>query len=412
MRECRLVEFVFMKNNISYTCRIIRAAQHCNNGYGILILLFSLFSLFSDNTYAQGKAQHAHIGSNIMIEAKAGYGFLIPHKLEMEIFNAHFPSFEIGISKKTFGSSRWEFMYGYPVVGVALWYSNLGSSPYLGDAYALFPYINFPITPNKPTRLYFRTGIGLGYLTKHFDRLDNYKNIAIGSTLNAAVSLSLELRIRIMSRLHFNASMSLTHFSNGSMKTPNYGINIPSIYAGVAYKLSKENKYQKRKLLPKLYPYEFDGKKFFNIQLGGGIGYKNMNAEVGGSYMVYAGYVNVMKQVSFKSRLGIGFDVSYDGTDQKIVETENGVEDESSLPYIKTGGNVGWELMISKVSFMLNVGGYFSGKYQKEGGIYEKLSFLYYFNDHIYSSITLKAHYARADYITIGIGYNFNIKYY
>lgn len=347
-----------------------------------------------------------------MIEAKAGYGFLIPHKLEMEIFNAHFPSFEIGISKKTFGSSRWEFMYGYPIIGVALWYSNLGSSPYLGDAYALFPYINFPITPNKPTRLYFRTGIGLGYLTKHFDRLDNYKNIAIGSTLNAAVSLSLELRIRIISRLHLNANISLTHFSNGSMKTPNYGINIPSIYAGLAYKLSKENKYQKRKLLPKLYPYEFDGKKFFNIQLGGGIGYKNMNAEVGGSYMVYAGYVNVMKQVSFKSRVGIGFDVSYDGTDQKILETENGVEDESSLPYIKTGGNIGWELMISKVSFMLNVGGYFSGKYQGEGGIYEKLSFLYYFNDKIYSCITLKAHYARADYITIGIGYNFNIKYY
>lgn len=401
-----------MKNIKLHTCRNKRKNLHRIKAGGTLIVLLILSFSFSGNAFSQGTGRHAHIGSNLMIEGKAGYGFLIPHKLEMEIFNAHFPSFEISISKKTFGSSRWEYMYGYPIVGVALWYSNLGTSPYLGDAYALFPYINFPITPNKPTRLYFRAGLGLGYLTKHFDRLENYKNIAIGSHFNAAVNLSLELRIKIIRRLHLNASISLTHFSNGSMKTPNYGINIPSVNAGLAYQLSKENKYQRRKLLPELYPYEFDGKKFFNIQVGGGLGYKNMNAEVGGSYMVYAGYFNVMKQVSFKSRLGIGFDVSYDGTDKIIAETENGVEDVNSFPYIKTGGNIGWELMISRVSFMFNIGGYFSGKYQGEGGIYEKLGLLFYFNENIYSSVTLKAHYARADYITVGIGYNFNIKYY
>ncbi len=375
-------------------------------------LICMLLLLRPSDALSQSGRRHVNTGTNIMVEAKAGYGFLIPHRLEMEIFNSHFPSFEISISKQTFGGSRWEYMYAYPIIGLAYWYSNLGTSPYLGDAHAIYPYINFPITPQKSVRLYFRAGIGLGYLTKRFDRLDNYKNTAIGSHLNAAVSASLELRARIINRLYLTGSIALTHFSNGSMKTPNYGINIPSIYAGVAYKLSKENAYTRSKLLPELYPYEFDGKKWFQVQFGAGLGYKNTDAEAGGSYMVYAMYANILKQVSFKSRLGFGLDVSYDGTDRMILETSSGEKLDSFIPIVKTGGNLAWELMISRVSFVLNIGGYFSGQYKTEGGIYEKFAIRYYFNQSIYTSITLKAHYARADYITFGLGYNLNIKYY
>lgn len=361
--------------------------------------------------FAQNK-QHKHIQSNLMLEGKAAYGFLIPHRLEMESMNAHFPSFEINLSKKTDGQSRWEYMYDYPIVGMAYWYSNIGKSPYLGDAHALFPYINFALTPNKPTRIYFRTGVGLAYLTKSFHRIDNYKNIAVGSNLNAAVSISLELRARIMERMYLTASVGLMHFSNGSMKTPNYGLNIPSASAGFVYKLTKENPYKKSKILPELYPYEFDGKKFFQLQFGAGMGYKNMDAEIGGRYLVYAIYANIMKQVSFKNRFGISLDASYDGTDRAYLNYNSEEKEERFLPMVKTGGAAAWEVMISRVSLMFNVGVYFSGAYQSEGTIYEKLAIWYYFNQNIYASLTLKAHYARADYITFGLGYNLNIKYY
>ncbi len=379
----------------------------------ITVMCLCILMLFHpSDSFSQGGRKHGKSNTNIMIEGKAGYGFLIPHKLEMEIFNAHFPSFELSVSLKTFGKKRWEYMYGYPIVGIAYWYSNLGSSPYLGDAHAVFPYISFPITPNKTVRLYFRTGVGLGYLTKRFDRLENYKNIAIGSHFNAAVSISFELRARIIERLFLTGSIALTHFSNGSMKTPNYGINIPSIYAGLAYNITKPNPYTRSKLLPELYPYEFDGKKWFQVQFGAGLGYKNMDAEIGGKYMVYALYANVLKQVSFKSRVGIGLDVSYDGTDKKLVESSTGEELDSFIPIVKTGGTIAWELMISKVSLVFNIGGYFTGMYKTEGGIYEKLAIWYYFNENIFAALTLKAHYARADYITLGVGYNLNIKYY
>jgi hypothetical protein len=383
-----------------------------NTGNSLPLLVGALLLLCCHHALSQPGGRHEHIGSNMMVEAKAGYGFLIPHRLEMEIYSKHFPSFEISISKETYGGSRWEYMYDYPVIGVAYWYSALGSTPYLGSAHAIFPYINFPLSPNGPTRLYFRPGVGLGYLTKRFHRLDNYKNTAIGSHLNAAVSISLEIRSKIVDRLYFSGSLSLTHFSNGSIKTPNYGINIPSVNAGLAYKLSKDNPYMRSKLMPELYPYEFDGKKFFQLQFGAGMGYKNMEAEIGGKYLVYSLYTNILKQVSYKSRIGIGFDLSYDGTDRQIIEKGRGEELDSFWPVVKSGGNIAWEIMIDKVSLMFNIGGYFSGAYQGEGGIYEKLAIRYYLNPGLYASLTLKAHYARADYITLGMGYNLNIKYY
>ena len=375
-----------------------------------MILFLLLFTILSPLNAQQKR--HKHIGSNMMIEGRIGYGFLIPHRLEMEIFNAHFPTIEISLARLTDGRNRWEYMYGYPIAGIAYWYSTLGPAGPLGDAHAIYPYINFPLTRNGKTRLFFRGGVGLGYLTKHFDRLENYKNIAIGSSINAAVSMAFQVRTRIMNRLFLSGSISLNHFSNGSMKTPNYGINILAVNAGAIYLLSKENPYMKSKLMPELYPYEFDGKKFFQIQVGAGVGYKNMEAELGGSYGVLALYTNLLKQVSFKSRLGVGFDVSYDGTDVVLIEQGTGEELESIIPAIKTGGTFAWEFMISKVSLVFNLGGYFSGKYKSEGGIYEKLAIWYYFNSNVFTSLTLKAHYARADYITFGLGYNFNIKYY
>ncbi len=65
-------------------------------------------------------------------------------------------------------------MYNYPFIGLACWYSGLGGTKPLGSAIAVFPYINFPLLRTENFNLYFRTGAGLGYLTRKYDRYDNY----------------------------------------------------------------------------------------------------------------------------------------------------------------------------------------------------------------------------------------------
>ncbi len=232
-------------------------------------------------------AQHKLWGSNLLLEGRVNYGFMINHHLEMKIFNAHFPAFEINLGKETFGRERWEYMYGYPIIGVSYWYSQLGNSKYLGSANAVFPYVNYPIIRNGKHELNLRVGLGLAYLTERFDRLSNYKYIAIGSHVNAAINLMAEYRRRISPRMNAALGLSLMHFSNGSTKTPNYGINTPSINLAFAYRLSKENSFQSKKLTPGLYIFEFPGTKSIDLSIGATAAYKDMGSEYGQTFMIY-----------------------------------------------------------------------------------------------------------------------------
>jgi len=348
-----------------------------------------------------------------MLEGQVNYGFLIPHHIEMEIFNGHFPAFEISVVQKTFGRARWEYMYNFPLVGIAYWYSGLSDTPYLGNAHAVFPYINFPLNNGKKVKLFLRVGVGLGYLTKKFDRLENYKNIAIGSNINAAVNFLFQVRQRLSNRLTASLSLAFTHFSNGSMKSPNYGLNIPGVSAGIAYRLEKENPYYKQKLLPELSPFYFDGRKSVDLDVEGGFGYKDMMAEIGGRYLVFAASANLMKPISFKTKYGAVLDISYDGTDEQLIIMENGEEYlKSKFQLFQVGLGGVFELNMSKISMLGTVGLYVFTKYRGSGNIYQKVAIRYQFTKHLYSAITLKAHAGRADYISLGLGYKFNLIYY
>ncbi len=375
------------------------------------IIFLSLFILLSQNSFAQ--KEHKQLTANLMLEGQVYYGFLIPHHIEMEIYNGHFPAFEISIVQKTFGRARWEFMYNYPLVGISYWYSGLSDTPYLGDAHAIFPYINFPLNKGGKVHLFLRVGLGLGYLTKKFHRLDNYKNISIGSNFNAAVNFLFQVRQRLSKRFVLSFSLAFTHFSNGSMKSPNYGLNIPSVSAGLAYRLAKENPYYKQKLLPELSPFYFDGKKSVDLDVYAGFGYKDMLAEIGGRYLVFAASANLMKPISYKTKYGACFDLSYDGTDEELIIMKNG-EDylKNKMQLIQVGLGGVFELNMSKISFIGTLGLYVFTKYKGEGNIYQKVAMKYQFNQHWFSAITLKAHAGRADYITLGVGYKFNLIYY
>lgn len=376
----------------------------------ILILIFSAMA-FGTIEELNGQSRLRLFTSNLILENKIHYGFLIPHHREMEILNAHFSAYEFTISKATYGRTRWEYMYSYPVIGLAFWYSDLGNSPYIGYGTAIYPYINFPLRRDPDQAISFRLGVGLGYISKPFHRIENFKNIAIGSHINAVVNLMFEYSRRLGRRFVFSTGIGLTHFSNGAMKSPNFGINIPSVNAGLAFRLSRENPYLKSKLIPELYPYEFDGKKFFDLNLSLAFGMKDMEEMFGRSFNAWTFFGNIYKRISFKSKIGLGFDFSYDGSDLMILE-RNHVEYNNNMQIIRPGLNFAYEMVMSRFSIVANLGMYLSGKERSDGDAYEKLAFKYHLTDRLFTNITLKAHAARADYIAFGLGYKFKFMYY
>jgi len=372
-----------------------------------------LFLLISFSSQAQKQFRHSLRSPNIVLEGRIYYGWTLDHHIEITPYKRHYPAYEISLQKATYGRTRWEYMYNYPLIGISYWYSDLGNTRALGAAHAIFPYINFPLLGKKNFNIYFRLGVGLGYLTRKYDRYDNYENLAIGSHFNGNVNLLVEARQRLGKKFTASAGISLVHFSNGGIKQPNYGLNYPSLSFALAYRLTRENKYLRQKLLPELYPFEFDGKRFLNFDIDIAMGMKDMQSMLGrgNKYMVTAIWGNMMWPMGYKGRLGWGFDVSYDGSDEKTLELR-GVYAEHKIQIVKTGINAAYELAFSRMAIMLNLGWQLTGLDTRDGYVYEKLALRFGLTENLYTALTLKANYGKADFITLGLGYRFHLKYY
>ncbi len=348
---------------------------------------------------------------NFQLETKVHYGFFAQHHFEMETFNSHFPGFELILQRSTFGSQRWEILYDYPLVGLAAWYSPMGNIPEIGASFALFPFINFPLNIEPTQNLYFRTGVGLAYLSNKFEARENFRNFAIGSTLNVAISLNFDYRYRISEYATITATLGLTHFSNGSMKTPNYGINIPTVSVGFSTYLRKPNHYLDRMLLPELYIFEFgEEKNIISIEPTIAFGTKDMTEQLEERFMVYHLSLNVLKPVSFKTKIGIGLDATYDFSHPRILE-QKGAEYSSNLSILKPGLTAIYEMVMMKTSFIFQLGGHLAGAEQSSGAIYQKIGLKHYLYEKLFGSITLTAHFGKADYIGFGLGYRFDIEH-
>lgn len=338
-----------------------------------------------------------------MVEGRFYYGFLYAQHIELDRFNGHFPAFEINLQQETYGKHKWERAFSYPEIGVSFLYTNFGNSPGLGSAYSIFPFINFPLFRYHRFSFNFRFGLGAGYLTEKFDRLTNYKNLAIGSHINASINLMFQSRYKITNRLTISLGGGLQHFSNGSLKLPNYGLNILAVNAGVAYRLARENRSIGDRFLPPTEPYSAILRHTMEFDVGVALGWKNMKAVLGQNFMVYHLYENTFFPVMRKSKWGFGLDFSYDESHVKILENE-GADVTNKLKIIRPGINAAYMLVLSKLGFIVNFGYYLGGQETSNGPFYEKLSFQYKFSKYFFANVMLKVHWGRADYIGWGFG--------
>lgn len=89
----------------------------------------------------------------------------------------------------------WSHLYNFPMTGFSYRLINFGNKEKIGLAHCLYPQIVFPLLKHPHLALLARTGVGLGYVEKPFDPETNYKNLTIGSHLNAAVLFGIQGRI-------------------------------------------------------------------------------------------------------------------------------------------------------------------------------------------------------------------------
>jgi hypothetical protein len=377
------------------------------------IFAFGLFcALLIIGVTKPAKAQLSH--KNYELEARMHYGYLYfqndTYHSALSRYSRHAPAIELSLHRNTYGEHRWEVLHNYPSIGLTFYYSGFGNdsiSAELGKVFALYPFINFPITPGESSKLTFKLGVGVSFLTNKFDPKENYHNYAIGSHVNAAVNLSFEYRQRIVDRLHWVTSVGLTHFSNGSTRTPNMGINIFSVATGLSWYLAPPKAHIDKRLRPENYLFEFDGKRHFVTDYQYTLGFKDMSQQYGthSYFYVHDLAANFMFQITERDRLGLGIELVYDNSD-KLTKPDWNL-------YLKPGFLMAYEMMLDRVSFMFNLGIRNNEPLPAKAFLfYQKVALRYYLNESLFATLAFTTYDIKADFISIGIGYHIKHKYY
>lgn len=431
------------------------------NRYKAYIILF-IAALFLFRGHVEGQGYKWLSSNNLMMEVRGHYGFFYHHHFEMEKFNAHFPAFEASLYHSTYGKKEWQILYNYPYIGCTFYHSLLGGFKELGEVFALYPFINYPLIRGEKAQLTFKCGAGAAWLTNKFDNYENPFNFSIGSHLNAAVNLSFEYRQEFTPRLMSVASFGLTHFSNGAIKSPNYGLNTFSGALGLAYHLRPPRSNAIFAKRPEYYKFEFDGKKWFCVDLDYGIGSKDVSQTMGKSerYLVHDLSARILFQFTTCSRAGLCLSVVKDNSDKAVSDflihdgtlfRRNGDDYVAIKEYQLLKPNIGlcYSMTMERMSYLFEMGYHLDlnsrekGRWDEndyveiaghspvddskpllklkptrmstdfsEGTFYQKITIQYFIYDNLYGRVSLTTHLARADFLCLGIGYRFNEKYY
>lgn len=127
-------------------------------------------------------------------------------------------------------------VYRYPVLGLG-WYSSTFQTAEIGKPNALCFFFDIPFSfeNNRKFTWIYTGAFGLSYNFNPYDEVRNPSNIFIGSYKNCYVHIGFVGKYHFSTHWAASAAVGFTHFSNGSFKQPNYGINLLPFTVGVNY---------------------------------------------------------------------------------------------------------------------------------------------------------------------------------
>ncbi|HTF05679.1 MAG TPA: acyloxyacyl hydrolase [Bacteroidia bacterium] len=362
-----------------------------------LIFVFSFVISLAGQDNPRNETYHVGVSG--------AYGFLWAHHKYMEhLLVKHVYAVELDVWKQTTGNRYWHEPFHYPQVGIAATSISLGDPQRLGTGLGLYPFINFPLgKKERNLKMHFRIGWGLGWVTKSFDPETNHKNNAIGSKFNACMDLRFDLRWRISDAFQVQSAIGMTHFSNGALKFPNLGINLPMINVGVHYRIGQGNGDCKNDAYDTNDSLRNDSRWHITVQVAGGA--NALEVANPKRYGVFNILSCMMKQTSTRHRFGFGVDVMWSGAIREKREARGGQV--SVAGNIQPGIKFCYELVLGRMSWPFEAGIYLYSPYMEHGIMYNRYGVRYQCSEHLVAQVSLKTNLFAAEYWEVGAGWRF-----
>jgi len=316
------------------------------------------------------------------------------------LIKGHIYGAEVNYIFRTDGCQPWHQVHKYPEIGVCFLHLYLANPVQLGNLEALYSYTNIRMNKlNRKVSLNLRIGVGLAYLTKAFDRLENHQNGAIGSHLNGFANFRLNTNVMFLKAWRLDAGVGLTHASNAAMSTPNLGLNMATVNLGLAYAFGNKTCTYRKDSIP---PTE----KKWQPSVIGVFGLKELENPGGPEYLAYGFQANFYKPLNYKNKIGGGIEIAYNNATKQVWKNDS-ITKNDFKDIMQAGLKFSYSFNMNRLSLPIDFGMYVYKKQAYNGIFFHRVGLRYLVTKHIIANFTLLTHWAKADYFEWGLGYQF-----
>ncbi len=386
--------------------------------YFFLLLYFPAFIFAqtdTSNVHFRWNKKHLSLTTSFINGPVASTNEFVRGSNQNSVLINDFQALNIKLSTQTTGETLQEQIFNAPLWGVGFKILDFENINEIGIPMALYGFVDIPLLRKERFSVNAELGFGLSFNWHSFNPITNQYNIAIGLGEAFMSDAGLSLNYQLTNHFDLLAGLIFSHYSNGAIKLPNFGINAYAPKIGIKYNFNERPEFVKYKV-PKHKPHsEWVLSGFAAMK---NIIFDSVNIEIKEKYKgvffpVYGFSALYNWQVSHISKFGIGATFNYNGAVNAQVAVENNELEDVDGPFsdkLQLSIYPSYSLCIDKISIVLQPAFYVYRKNFKNQSpvFHQRISLNYQITDKIFAGITLRDYSMHADFVEWTVGYKFN----
>jgi hypothetical protein len=384
-----------------------------------LVFLLTALSITISVSGQQSKIDSFFTKTPFLIKGSYQLGKVLPtndfirgDNLGKEIID-DYTSFSVLLLKQTTGAKLWEQIFGYPVYGIGVYTAFFHETTELGNPISVYGYFSGPFVRFQKLSFNYELGLGLAFNWNDFNPVNNPDNISIGADRSVHMEAGVNLEYQLARRFSASVGFGFNHFSNGKLKMPNMGLNTEAVKFSLLYQINNPQFSYIKREVPKFEKHNEWDISFYAgaenvIYNGDDI---DIQAKYRGLFFPVYGLNNTFNRcVGYKSKIGAGFTVGYNGALNAQIAVEDGELEEVALPFVNhitLSVYPSYELVINRLSVIVQPGFYVYRKTTElsSTAFYQRLGVKYHFYKDYFLGVSLRAtQFHVSNYIEWNIG--------
>ncbi|MEM1357433.1 MAG: acyloxyacyl hydrolase [Bacteroidota bacterium] len=314
-----------------------------------------------------------------------------------------YQSLDVRVGAQTTGKRLYQELWNYPEWGGGIYAVNFSQDTLFGTPLAAFAYVDIPVRPYGAERKWnygVHLSCGLSGHFRTYDPFTNPRNLYLSTLLNTYLDAAVWVSRRLTPRLDARAGISLVHFSNGSWRQPNLGLNLIGPKVQLQYFPQGRPAVASRREIP-----TWRGRH--GLFIAQAIGTKQLAID-GGRYFSTTTSLAYRWWSGYRTRWLAQLDLFYDGSNNSGEDRRDivPVEDRNNpANYWSAGLFAGYEAVYNRWSLLLGAGVYVWRRYPYEKRVYQRFGLRYRVWRGLEVGVIYKGRSFGADYIEWTVGY-------